>query len=114
MGDCNHNATAKAANNLDVTLCCGLSPNTDDTDERTSSAGAIYTLVRASSSGATRPFTTAGSPCGMEMQSGNVEHRIALTRQHPATRTTRAPAKAWKLKARASSGRYWREVSCGA
>src|SRR5450759_2039581 len=45
------------------------------------------TLLTESVSGATRPFTTEGSPRGTEMQSGNVEHRIELTKQHPATRT---------------------------
>ena len=37
---------------------------TDDTDERTRSPGAVYTQVRTSNTGATRPFT--------EMQSDNV------------------------------------------
>jgi len=47
------------------------------------------------------------------MQSGNVEHRIELTKQHSAKRTPSWSANAWKLKARASSGRYWPEVSYG-
>src|SRR6185437_14478213 len=65
--------------------CFGRSPNTDDTDERMRSPGAVYTLVRAGGDGSTRPFT--------EMQSGNVQHRAALTRttqqtgQHDDQRT---------------------------
>ena len=38
------------------------------------SPGAVYTLVRTSHTGATRP--------SKEMQSGNVAIRIALTKQH--------------------------------
>jgi hypothetical protein len=60
------------ANHLDVQTCFGRCPSNDDTDERTRSPGAAYTLVRAGDHGSTRPFT--------EMQSGNVQHRAALTR----------------------------------
>jgi len=59
-------------NILDVQTCFGWSPNTDDTVERMRSPGAVYTLVRISSTDATRP--------SKEMQSGNVQHRAALTR----------------------------------
>jgi hypothetical protein len=52
--------------------------NIDDTVERMRSPGAVYTLVRTSSIGATRP--------SKEMQSGNVAIRIALVKQYPYQR----------------------------
>jgi len=66
------------------------------------SPGAVYTLVRAGNIDSTRPFT--------EMQSGKVATPHSTDTHDAAKRTTRWPATARKLKARASSARRWREM----